>query len=115
MRRSGRFAAGLVAAMLLLSLAACSITSLPGTDVSTAPSTPAVNDLVTRALRDIERYWSQAYPTISGGSSFAPISGGYHPYTPPSHHRRAAVSPPSTSPTRSTARPVISSPGMRRR
>jgi predicted metalloprotease len=38
-------------------------------------------DVVTRALRDVERFWSGAYPTVSDGAAFSPITGGYHPYT----------------------------------
>jgi len=36
---------------------------------------------VQLALKDVERYWTATYPTISSGKPFQPISGGYHPYT----------------------------------
>jgi predicted metalloprotease len=39
------------------------------------------NTVVRDAITDVERYWSAAYPTLSGGKPFKPVSGGYHPYT----------------------------------
>ena len=39
------------------------------------------NKVVRDAVTDVERYWSAAYPALSGGKPFEPVSGGYHPYT----------------------------------
>jgi hypothetical protein len=39
------------------------------------------NGVVQRALKDVERYWSATYPTLSGGKQFQAVRGGYHPYT----------------------------------
>lgn len=41
----------------------------------------APGDIVTRALRDVERFWSTAYPKVAGGAAFTAVEGGYHPYT----------------------------------
>jgi predicted metalloprotease len=38
-------------------------------------------DVVTKSLKDVERFWAGAYPAISGGRRFQPVRGGYHPYT----------------------------------
>ncbi len=44
-------------------------------------ATAAPGDVVTRALRDVERFWAKAYPAVAGGAAFTPVEGGYHPYT----------------------------------
>ena len=49
--------------------------------MSEASATAVPGDVVTGALRDVERFWSAAYPKISDGAAFTPIKGGYHPYT----------------------------------
>lgn len=49
--------------------------------MNNASATAAPADVVTRALRDVERFWTTAYPEISDGSAFTPVKGGYHPYT----------------------------------
>jgi predicted metalloprotease len=70
----------LLAALLPLALAGCVVV----TDDSDAP-TPATSssssDTVTRALRDVERFWRESYPELSGGEQFRAVRGGYHPYT----------------------------------
>jgi predicted metalloprotease len=44
-------------------------------------ATGEANEVVQRALKDVERFWSATYPTLSGGDAFRPVKGGYHPYT----------------------------------
>jgi predicted metalloprotease len=46
-----------------------------------APSTAETNQVVRRALADVERYWTATYPALSHGRAFRPVRGGYHPYT----------------------------------
>lgn len=55
----------------------CSI--LP--DDSAPPAPTRSSDTVTRSLRDVERYWGENFPGISGGERFQPVRGGYFPYT----------------------------------
>lgn len=65
--------------MLLVLLNGCTIPIVTdGPDTS-----PSAGDaeVVTRALRDVERFWSAAYPTVSDGDRFTPVRGGYFPYT----------------------------------
>src|SRR3954451_1167359 len=45
------------------------------------PSTGDPNAIVRSAITDVERFWSGAFPALSGGAAFHPVSGGYHPYT----------------------------------
>src|SRR4051812_38928062 len=72
-----------IAASLLLILSACTGLPEPSPATTASPSTAAsaTSDVVTRSLRDIERYWAATYPTVSNGAAFKPIQGGYHPYT----------------------------------
>jgi predicted metalloprotease len=71
-----RTTAGALALLVVAALAGC------GAIVKTAPAaTGGSADLVTRSLKDVERFWAGAYPAISGGRKFQPVSGGYHPYT----------------------------------
>jgi predicted metalloprotease len=76
------------AALALVVGAGCAI----GTDPSTsgrgtaigageALSADEANKAVRDAITDVERYWTAAYPGLSGGKPFQPVSGGYHPYT----------------------------------
>jgi predicted metalloprotease len=82
----GRFAA----AILLVAAAGCGLAgkAVPDPSATTRPggsgtSRPAgTADLVTRSLRDVERFWAAAYPGLSHGEPFRPVTGGYHPYTP---------------------------------
>ncbi|MGK5682499.1 neutral zinc metallopeptidase [Actinoplanes sp. URMC 104] len=39
------------------------------------------SDVVTPALRDVERFWTQQFGTIADGQKFTPVSGGYFPYS----------------------------------
>jgi predicted metalloprotease len=77
---------GLLAGVLLSVLSGCVVvsgSSSTGTSSSTARSTntaPA-GDVITPALKDVERFWTAAYPGLSGGKAFKPVQGGYHPYT----------------------------------
>ncbi|MEU7907624.1 neutral zinc metallopeptidase [Actinoplanes sp. NPDC049118] len=76
-------AARLVVAVLLVALAGCTGRgeSPPRPRPVASPSVPAAEDLVSRSLQDIERYWADTYPALSGGAPFEPLQGGYHPYT----------------------------------
>lgn len=49
--------------------------------MSDPSATAPPGDIVTRALRDVERFWSSAYPDVAGGAELTPVKGGYHPYT----------------------------------
>jgi predicted metalloprotease len=51
----------------------------PAKTVATSSATP--DEVVHRALSDVERYWAATYPQLSGGKPFQPVQGGYHPYT----------------------------------
>jgi predicted metalloprotease len=73
-----------VAAALLLATAGCTIVA--GGPQSAAPAASAsasvnVNATVTKALKDVERFWTATYPKLSDGRRFQPVGGGYHPYT----------------------------------
>lgn len=52
---------------------------LQRTSVSVSPA--QADQVVEKALSDVERYWQVEYPKLSGGKPFQPIQGGYHPYT----------------------------------
>jgi predicted metalloprotease len=83
---------------LLFTLAGC--TGIAGPPKSTTASSSAASaDVVTRSLQDIERYWTKTYPTISDGAAFKPVQGGYHPYTeadpPPACGGEAGVYQPN--------------------
>jgi predicted metalloprotease len=39
------------------------------------------DDVVTRSVKDVERFWADRYPELSRGAAFEPIHGGLHPYT----------------------------------
>jgi predicted metalloprotease len=68
-----------VATVALLAVAGCTGNTAPQS--TTASSVAAPVDVVASALHDVERYWTAAYPTLSGGKAFEPVQGGYHPYT----------------------------------
>jgi predicted metalloprotease len=88
-----RLVRGLLAGLLAATVGGCVVVSSGGTEPrrpappgglgrmndSSAAAMPG--DLVTRALRDVERFWSAAYPDIGGGGTFTPVRGGYHAYT----------------------------------
>jgi predicted metalloprotease len=72
-----------LAVVVLLTVGACGLVTEPETSGS-APATPSTagpNDVVTASLRDVERFWTKAYPDLAHGRKFQPVSGGYHPYT----------------------------------
>ena len=72
----------LAALVALLVGVACTIGSPSGGGRgSGSSSTAKSNAVVTRSLKDVERYWKATYPTIGNGRSFTPVRGGYHPYT----------------------------------
>jgi predicted metalloprotease len=68
-----------LAGVLLLTLAGCGLVPPPPARSGTPPGKPS--DVVTNALKDVERFWGLTYPEISGGKKFLPVRGGYHPYT----------------------------------
>lgn len=55
-------------------------TATPGTPVA---GTDALSDdeLVRASLQDIEGYWAEAMPLLFNGMEYAPISGGFFPYS----------------------------------
>jgi predicted metalloprotease len=69
------------ATIALVALAGCTGPAEQNEQPSATRSSLPPATVVQRALADIERYWTATYPTISGGSAFQPIQGGYHPYT----------------------------------
>jgi len=71
-------AAGTVA---LVTLAGCTEQKGQNGPPSAARSSYTPVEVVKLALADIERFWTATFPTISGGTAFQPIQGGYHPYT----------------------------------
>src|SRR3954463_582697 len=44
-------------------------------------ATASPNEVVTRSVKDVERFWAGQYPALSDGAAFKPIQGGLHPYT----------------------------------
>jgi predicted metalloprotease len=48
---------------------------------ASAAATAAPNEVVTRSVKDVERFWTARYPALSHGAAFRPIQGGLHPYT----------------------------------
>ncbi|WP_041832484.1 neutral zinc metallopeptidase [Actinoplanes sp. N902-109] len=74
---------GLAAGCLPLVLAGCVVVS----SSSSGPDRPGRDraatggDVITPALKDVERFWTGAFPRISDGKAFKPVQGGYHPYT----------------------------------
>ncbi|PRY29893.1 putative metalloprotease [Pseudosporangium ferrugineum] len=88
---------GRVLLVLVLALSGCAVRWETPRDPGPAPRGSG-GDVATPALRDVERFWSAAYPGLSGGQPFAPVSGGYHPYTrrdlpPPCGDERPAYQP----------------------
>jgi predicted metalloprotease len=105
-----RFVKALLAAVLVTTASGCVVVS-SGTTEPRRPAPPGglgrmnnpsatadPGDTVTRALRDVERFWSDAYPEIADGAAFTPIKGGYHPYSrskpaPPCGEQQTAYQP----------------------
>ncbi|HET6530533.1 MAG TPA: neutral zinc metallopeptidase [Actinoplanes sp.] len=83
------------AAATLALLAGCAF----GVDVDRAqPVVSPGGDLVKQSLRDVERFWTTAFPSISDGADFKPVSGGFYPYTrndppPPCGGQRSEYQP----------------------
>jgi predicted metalloprotease len=46
-----------------------------------SPEVSPSGDLVQQSLRDVERFWTTAFPPLADGASFKPVSGGLYPYT----------------------------------
>jgi predicted metalloprotease len=65
---------------LLLALAGCSFVPLPEGNRQNLDAGRS-SETVTTALRDVERFWEETYPSIARGAQFRPVEGGYHPYT----------------------------------
>lgn len=66
--------------VLVLVIAGCAVGWKSPENDSPAPRGTS-GDVVTKALRDVERFWTAAYPELARGRDFKPVSGGYHPYT----------------------------------
>ncbi|GAA2650550.1 neutral zinc metallopeptidase [Paractinoplanes durhamensis] len=66
----------LVAAVLI---AGCGLAPTPSNDG--ARPEQGSSDVVTKSLKDVERFWKANFPGIAAGKAFQPISGGYFPYT----------------------------------
>lgn len=70
-----------VLAVLLTSVTGCvPLPESAGPNTSTA-ATASPNDVVTRSVTDVERFWTARYPEVSRGAAFKPVQGGLHPYT----------------------------------
>ncbi len=69
--------AGIVLAGTVL-LSGCSIAD--GQRRQPAPRR-ADGDVVTKALKDVERFWTAEFGAIADGGKFTPVQGGYFPYT----------------------------------
>lgn len=82
-RGGRRIVRAAVAALLALGTASCTLPSVPdtGSGGSGSRSGGNTNSVVTKALKDVERFWTQNYPKLSKGRPFTPVTGGYHPYT----------------------------------
>lgn len=72
----------LLLAVMLVVLAGCGVSRLPGPDETTSAPAPATaGDTVTRSIQDVERFWAGEFPKLAGGKKFQRIQGGFHPYT----------------------------------
>lgn len=68
----------LVVGVLVMAVAGCGgMVGRPILGQSVRPG----GDVVTRSLRDVERFWTGEFPKIAGGAPFQSVRGGYHPYT----------------------------------
>jgi predicted metalloprotease len=74
-----KIAHAVVTATLLLA-GGCSVVTEDQRDP--APNRTADADAtVTKAIKDVERFWAATFPKVSDGKAFKPVQGGYHPYT----------------------------------
>jgi predicted metalloprotease len=48
---------------------------------ASADATASPNEVVTRSVKDVERFWTAEYPALSHGAAFKAVQGGLHPYT----------------------------------
>ncbi|WP_305785355.1 neutral zinc metallopeptidase [Symbioplanes lichenis] len=48
---------------------------------SQRPAPTGGKDVVTPALKDVERFWQGKFPALADGKQFQPVQGGFHPYT----------------------------------
>jgi predicted metalloprotease len=88
----------IIGSIVVLALAGCTGSSEPSPTMTASSAAPTA-DVAARALEDVERFWTTAYPTISDGAAFQPVQGGYHPYTaadpPPACGEEAGVYQPN--------------------
>jgi predicted metalloprotease len=70
----------LLATAVVLVLGGCGLV-VPIDAEGPEPQVGSGGDVVTRSLRDVERFWKGAYPDIADGRDFQPLQGGFHPYT----------------------------------
>ena len=71
----------LAGAVLVVVLAGCGLAPAPENGATTTRAADKPSDVVTRSLKDVERFWGAKYPGLSGGKAFQAVQGGYHPYT----------------------------------
>ncbi|MEV4709666.1 neutral zinc metallopeptidase [Actinoplanes sp. NPDC049316] len=69
--------------VVMLAVAGCAVQwGTPESDSAAPPRAGgSARDVVTPALRDVERFWTATYPQLADGRKFTPVKGGYHPYT----------------------------------
>jgi predicted metalloprotease len=65
---------------VLLATAGCvTVRELPG--LGDPAGGTSSDQVVTRSVKDVERFWAAQYPALSQGAAFQPVQGGLHPYT----------------------------------
>lgn len=82
---------------MLLAAGGCTIVTSDGGGATPARTTNSAATATT-SLKDVERFWSAEFGTISDGKTFQPVTGGYHPYTrtrlpPPCGDEQSAYQP----------------------
>jgi predicted metalloprotease len=76
-----RLLSALLAALSLPAVAGCVSLRESAAPETSERANASPNDVVTRSIKDVERFWTTAYPKLSDGAAFKPVQGGYHPYT----------------------------------
>jgi predicted metalloprotease len=73
---------GVVAlAVLFIAVAGCVSVRDSAGPKNSGRATASPNEVGTRSVKDVERFWTAQYPALSDGGAFKPILGGLHPYT----------------------------------
>ncbi|MEV6495135.1 neutral zinc metallopeptidase, partial [Actinoplanes sp. NPDC051633] len=76
-----RLLSALLAVLSLPAVAGCVSVRESAAPETSQRVSAASSDVVTRSIKDVERFWTTAYPELSEGTAFKPVKGGYHPYT----------------------------------